>query len=157
MPTVPPLSSAGPMPESVERDQAAERTLRDRQDPLRAAARRDLGGDVDPVGDAEVGLAGVDQLQRVGRRGRLDDLEVDALVLVIALRERLVDPGVDRPGHESSTSVACCEPLASVPTVPPVPESPPQATSMTAASSGRSGARMRCPGRIRSGYGGRHE
>jgi hypothetical protein len=55
----------------------------------------DLGRDVDPVGDADIGGAGLDQLQRVGGRARLDDLELDALVLVVARRERAVDAGVD--------------------------------------------------------------
>jgi hypothetical protein len=55
----------------------------------------DLGSDVDPVGDPDIGGAGLDQLQRVGGRAGLDDLELDALVLVVARRERAVDAGVD--------------------------------------------------------------
>ena len=39
-----------------------------------------------------------EQLRRVGRRGRLADVEVDAGVVVVALGERRVDAGVDGVG-----------------------------------------------------------
>lgn len=84
----------------LQGDQATGRTLEQRHDALGFAAVTDLGRQVDAIGDAEIGLAGVDQLQGVGGRGRLDDLQVDAVVLVVALLHRLVDPGVNRSRDE---------------------------------------------------------
>ena len=78
------------------RDHCRQRTLDDRHDPDDVLAP--LAGDreVMDVEDREVDAAGLEQLDRVGRRRRDDDVQVDAGVDVVVARERLVDPGMDR-------------------------------------------------------------
>ncbi len=83
-----------------ERDEPTERALGDCHDRLGVPAGIDELGDVQAVGEAELGTAGVDQLQRVAGAGGLHDPQRDVLALVVAGGERPVDPGVHGVGHE---------------------------------------------------------
>jgi hypothetical protein len=52
------------------------------------------------VEDRHVGPAGLEQLQRVGRRARRPDLQLDALGVVVLPLGRDVEPGVHRVRRE---------------------------------------------------------
>ena len=80
IPTVLPCSSRGRAQVLGGRgDQPAKRALHDRHHRLRVPAMGDQPRDVAAVGEPELRAAGVDQLQRVGRRARLHHPQVDPL------------------------------------------------------------------------------
>jgi hypothetical protein len=91
-PTDAPARSAG--------DHRRERTLDDRRHPDHVEPALPGERQVVDVEDRELGAAGLEQLRRVGRRGRLADGQIDAAVGERAVGERRVDASVHGVGLE---------------------------------------------------------
>ena len=82
------------------REHRRERPLHERHHADDVAPLLAREPEVVDVEDRHVGASGLEQLERVGRRARLADLELDALRLVVAALGRHVEPGVDRVRRE---------------------------------------------------------
>ena len=83
-----------------QREHRRQRRLDDRHDADEVAALLAGEREVVDVEDREVGAAGDEQLDRVGRVRRRADVQLDAERGVVAARDRHVDAGVDGVGLE---------------------------------------------------------
>ena len=96
----PPALEVARRPHAGLREHRRERLLHERHHADEVGALLAREPEVVDVEDREVGAAGLELLQRVGRGARRLDVELDALGLVVVALRREVDPRVHRVGLE---------------------------------------------------------
>ena len=98
-PTVRPASSRGFVTLGAG-DHRGQRTLHQRHDPDDVLTALAGDGQVVDVEDGEVGPAGLQQPDRIGRRRRHDDVQPNAGTHIVVAGDGLIDPGVHGVGRE---------------------------------------------------------